>query len=189
MNPNPDLIQPDIAVQPLRVAALASITPPMPNTKQTAYVYFHCTMAVAAMHRQDGKKLPFIQHVLKTNIKEDIEYLNKEIDEGNQYIRRATPDEVQRAQIMEDPLGAVRTAIRKELTIEELEVLLAERRAAVATGANSAVSNDAGKIAGVDANLIRTALKAQDVRAGSGTTGIASTKAAAVLAPLSTGKL
>lgn len=165
---SPDLL-PTSADQ-MAVPALVAITRPMNNTQQTEFAYFHCSIAVASMHRPDGKKLPFLQHILKTNIREDIAYLDNEISSGNQYIRRATAEEVQRAQIMEDPLGAVRKAVVKELTIEDLEKMLVERKMAVAAGSKN---DDAAKIAGVDLNnLAKTALKAADVqRPGGGTVG------------------
>lgn len=160
---NPDLMNPASGGTAVAVPALVAITLPMENTKQDDFVYFHCTMAVAAMHRPDGKKLPFLQHVLKTNIREDIAYLDREIAAGNNYIRRATLQEVQAAQILEDPMGAVRDAVKKELSIEDLEALLAQRRAAVASGADR--NNDAAKIAGVDVNtLAKKALAAVDAQ-------------------------
>lgn len=179
---NPDLLQPNAGGAAVAVPQLVTITPPMDNTKQDDYVYFHCTMSVASMHRKDGKKLPFINHVHKTNIIEDIQYFDREIAEGNNYIRRATKEEVQRAQINEDPMGAVRQAVKEELSIEELEVLLTKRRAAQA--AQKDPNTDANKLAGVDVNTAaKKALQAQDLRtAGStGTVGGANTASLGML--------
>ena len=183
---NTDLLQPAAGgASAVAVPSLVTITPPMPNTKLEDYRYFHCTMAVANMHRQDGKKLPFIQHVLKTNIKEDITYLMKEIEEGNQYIRVASAEEIQRAQIMEDPMGAVRKAVVADLSLDDLEALIAQRRIAAASTAKVPLT-DAARIAGVDVNAAaREAIKAQDVRSAGGTVGIASTKSFESLMPKS----
>lgn len=137
---NPDLAatvpQPDGQPASLTVVPLHTITKPMPNTKIDDHVYFVCTVPSASMFRQDGKKLPFVQGYLKTNIKEDIAYLDKEIGEGNIYVRRATEKEIEAARMFEDPLGfikdTVRVQVEKEVrdnfTIAELEKLLADKK-------------------------------------------------------------
>lgn len=137
MAQNPDLqdANSDTPVQP-HVSPLAAITPPMPNTKVREAVYFTCTIMNASMFRPDGKKLPFVAGFLKTNIQEDIAYLDGEIENGNQYIHRANSKEVEQARMYEDPLGAIKDVVRLEMekqvrdnyTIPQLEALLAEKK-------------------------------------------------------------
>lgn len=137
MSQNPDLqaAAPEAAQQP-HVQPLAAITPPMSNTKMPTAVYFMCTIANASMFRPDGKKLPFVAGFLKTSIKEDISYLDAEIENGSQYIRRANGKEIESARMYEDPLGAIKDVVRIEMekqvrdnyTIEQLETLLAEKK-------------------------------------------------------------
>jgi hypothetical protein len=149
---NPDLLNPQTAAP--TVQPLVSITAPMPNTPDTA-VYFFCTMTLASFHRKDGKKLPFVNHLFKATFKEDIEFLDKEINEyGNPYVRRATEEEANHAKLMEDPMGTVREQVVQDLTIADLERLLEERRRVVP---------DAAKIAGVDPKPASGAIKAHDV--------------------------
>lgn len=144
MNNNPDLPNPANLAKDV-VSALRAITPPEGNTAEKEHVYFHCTLAMASLHRADGKKLPFIGHFLKTNIREDIAYLDEEVRQQNPYVRRATEEEVAQAKMVEDPVGSIRARVREELSIDELEKLLEERRKAVPQGAL-----DAAKIAAVD---------------------------------------
>lgn len=119
-----------------RVPPLTTMTPPMPNTKMNDFVYFTCTIPNASLFRQDGKKLPFVAGYLKTNIAEDIQYLDGEIQHGNIYIKRATAKEVEAARMYEDPLGMIKDAVRIEVernvkesyTVEQLEALLKEKK-------------------------------------------------------------
>lgn len=129
------------------VPALTVITPQMPNTLAQYPVYFHCTAPNASFCRQDGKKLPFVHGICKAVFKEDIEYLQHEVLTGNPYIRAANAQEVQAAETMEDPLGAVtkmlrphlRDELKHDLSLEELEDLIAKKKLGegrmVATGA------------------------------------------------------
>jgi len=149
---NPDLLNPESTVQ-VAVSALAAITMPQGNTKQEQFVYFRCSMDQACFHRKDGKKLPFMHHFFKTQFKEDITYLMNEVEAGNPYLRLASKEEVEHAKMVEDPLGTIRENVKKELSIEDLEKLLAERRGVVPSGqANSIATsaNDASKIAEVN---------------------------------------
>jgi hypothetical protein len=56
---NPDLLNPSDSKLDMRVVATAAITKPLPTTKVTAKSYY-CTVPSASMHRNDGKKLPFV---------------------------------------------------------------------------------------------------------------------------------
>lgn len=120
------------------VQPLQTLTKPMGNTKLSEPVWFVCTMANASMHRPDGKKLPFVNGFFKALFEEDVNYIDNEIDSGdNPYVRRANAQEREQARMMEDPLGVIKDqltpGIRKEveesLTIDDLEALLAQKRA------------------------------------------------------------
>ena len=167
---NPDLLNPGATVAN-SVHPMVALTKPLGNTKAEEPVYYRCSMATASFHRPDGKKLPFLNHVFKTQFIEDIVYLNNEIENGNPYIKHATLEEVEQAKLQEDPMGTVRAAIKNELSIEELEELLAKRRAVAATREQE----DANKIAGVDKNPNASGpVKAQDVRTNIGAVSAAS---------------
>lgn len=136
MAQNPDLIQTGQDIQQLAVPPLVTMTAPMSNTKIPEHIYYVCTIPNASMFRQDGKKLPFVGGYLKTNVKEDIAYLDGEIDIGSIYIKRASPKEIEAARMFEDPLGVIKDAVRHDIekqvresyTIEQLEALLKEKK-------------------------------------------------------------
>lgn len=100
-------------------------TPRIENTKQEHPVIFVCSLMNASMFRPDGKKFGFVKGLFKTNIIEDIQYLDKEIEEGNPYIKRANEAEVEAAENMFDPLGSLRKKMVKDVGAE----LYAELRA------------------------------------------------------------
>lgn len=133
----------------LQVSALAAITRPMGNTKLQSAVYFKCTMPTASMHRQDGKKLPFVQGFFKAEFQEDYDYLMEEIGEHlNPYIALASPDEITVAKHKENPVAAIKEAVKAEIentySISELEALIERRKTA------SVLQSSASKIQGVD---------------------------------------
>ena len=175
---NPDLLAPGGGAS---VPPLQAITAPMPNTEQKEFRYYFCTMSTASFHRPDGKKLPFLNHFLKTNIEEDIAYLEEQINKHqNTYIRRATQEEVNQAKLHEDPIGTIKESVKKELSIEELEKLLAERRRLAAAGANP--NTDANKVGGVDPAKASNALKAAGVTQHASATGANTATLAAMAA-------
>jgi hypothetical protein len=132
-----------------RVPALAALTAPMPNTKVKQKAYFVCTLKTAAMHRYDGKKLPFINGVLGTDIQQDIDYLRYECENGNQYIREANPEEVQDIENLLNPRAALLTSVKKEVEAELRETIEAEIRAKLALEM-SVGNTDGARIAGID---------------------------------------
>lgn len=121
-----------------QVQPIKALTRPMTNTKLSVPVWFFCTIQNASMHRPDGKKLPFVQGFFKAIFEEDFHFLeNEAVDPDNPFIRRATQAEQEQAKMLEDPLGTIKDHLRGEvrqevadsLDIEELEKLLALRRA------------------------------------------------------------
>jgi hypothetical protein len=160
---NPDL--PNPASGGPSVSALTVMTPPQGNTEQLQDRYFHCSMTTACFFRKDGKKLPFQQHFFKTNILEDIQYLEEEIRTGNQYVRLATESEVGHAKLLADPMGTVREAVKNDLSLEELQRMIDERRAALAADPARNTEADRKKIEGTELNsAASSALKAQGVQ-------------------------
>lgn len=111
----------------LQVPALSLLptTPRIGNTKQEEYVIFVGSLHNASFFRPDGKKLPFIKGLLKTNTVEDIKYLDEEIASGNPYVKRASAEEVSAAEALFDPLGALRKKIEKDVGAELYEQLRA----------------------------------------------------------------
>lgn len=109
----------------LQVPSLTQLptTPRIGNTKQEEAVIFVGSLSNASMFRPDGKKLGFVKGLLKTNIKEDIQYLDEEIMNGNPYVKRANPDEVAAAESLFDPLGSLRKKIEKDVGAELYEEL------------------------------------------------------------------
>jgi hypothetical protein len=131
------------------VAPLHVITPAMGNTKLAAPLWYVCTIPNASMHRNDGKKLPFVSGFFKCFFQEDARYLNNEIESGNMYIRQANAKEIEAARMLEDPLGMIKDNLRVEveqnvrdsLTLEDLEKLVAERRKQAETKTNVVTPN------------------------------------------------
>src|SRR5882672_4176418 len=68
----------------LQVPSLTQLptTPRIGNTKQPDFVIFVGSLRNASMFRPDGKKLGFVKGLFKTNVVEDIEYLDNEISGG-----------------------------------------------------------------------------------------------------------
>lgn len=96
--------------------------------------YYVCTVPAASFIRGDGKKIPFVRGYCITNIQGDIDYLEKEIVNGNQHLRHATSQEVSVIKMQLNP----RETIREEVLNQELpgmvnsirDKLLAELEAA-----------------------------------------------------------
>lgn len=151
---NPDLTAP--AGDPVLAAgnsnavpALHALTAPIPNTKVKEKAYFVCTLKTAALHRTDGKKLPFINGVLATDVLQDIQYLRHEVENGNPYIREASPDEVQTIEELLHPTRAVEARIRSQVERELRETIEKETRERLMVEL-VAGNTDAARIAGTD---------------------------------------
>jgi hypothetical protein len=97
------------------VSALTALTKPISNTRLKEPVWFFCTFPTASFHRTDGKKLPFVNNFLKVEFQEDLDYLLKESeDNGNPYLRQASPDEIRTAKIKENPIEGIKEAVKSE---------------------------------------------------------------------------
>jgi len=98
--------------------SLLPTTPKIGNTKAEEAVIFICTERSASLFRPDGKKLAFVKGLFKTQVVEDIQYLDNEIEAGNPYVKRANPEEVSAAEALFDPLGSLRKKIEKDVGAE-----------------------------------------------------------------------
>lgn len=155
---------PDNPVLRPHVSPIQAITKPSP----TVFVdvkYYVCTVANASFHRYDGTRIGFRFGFLETNVEATQQYLDWEINQGNQYIRHASPDEVQEAKMRLDPVGTIKEKYREELELELREKLEAEIRERMNTEISRS-NIDAAKLAGMD---VRERLeKTAEVRSGEG---------------------
>jgi hypothetical protein len=122
--------------------------PILPTVFVTEPVAYFSSSATTSFHREDGKRLGFLNHFFETNIKADIEYLDREIIEGNVYIRHATEEEVYRAHMHRDPEGTAKARARTELENDPEFIAQLEARILARLQANN---SDESKIAGIDA--------------------------------------
>jgi hypothetical protein len=125
------------------VPPVAAMTEQYPVVKVKETRYYVCTVSSASMNRKDGKKLAFVNGIYKTDDKYDIEYLDAEIDAGNNYLREASTDEIKSEHMRVDPVGTMRAdmepTLRRELE-EKIRREMAERDLDV----------DEDKVGGVD---------------------------------------
>lgn len=149
---NPDLINPNVDPSGNRVSPIAAHTAPLPIVEQDEYRYFYCSVQSASMFRTDGKKLPFVKGILKTNLVHDIDYVEKEIKAGNVYVRAATVDEINDYKMIENPRQTMKDQLRPEIE-KELEASLRQKIMDELAGKTI----DAGRIAGTEGASTATA--------------------------------
>lgn len=206
---NPNLLNP-LNPQGQTVPTLPGITKPFPVTMLAEAKNYICTMLNHHMHRTDGKRLAFTFGHLETKDAHDIEYLDSEINSGNNpFIRRATPEEVNAFHMRVDPRGTmekqltpeIEDRVRAELQIElqksfeeklrsvgvqfteeQMQKFLGnENPGAEATSTTTATTDDPSKIAGLDAiQRLRTNLST-GVQTGTATIYPSSAGGASVL--------
>lgn len=123
--------------------------PAMGTTKLDEPVFFTCTMPNASIHRPDGKRLAFMNGVFKTDIRQDVEYLDNEITEGHPYVKRATDVEVKTYEMKSDPRATIEKELRPKIELEIREKLEQEIRAQVMMSIELE-NADASKLGGVD---------------------------------------
>jgi hypothetical protein len=99
------------------------------------------------MHRADGKKLPFVNGVLKSTIQEDIDYLRQEAHvHENPYIREAEGGEIDLIESVLNPRQAMKEQVTKELEAE----IEARVRAQVEAEFAQRQKLNVGQMAGID---------------------------------------
>lgn len=141
---NPDLLDP---MNPqASVAPLTTMTRPLGTTLLDEYHCYICTVPAASTHRRDGKKLPFVNGFMRTNIKQDIEHMDLEIAEGNQYFRIATKEEEQAYDMRVDPKGTMKRMVREEITQEVRASVEAELRATLEAQIRAELAGEKGGI-------------------------------------------
>lgn len=107
------------------VPALTTITAPFPTVAVEARFYV-CSVQSASLHRQDGKKIPFVHGIAKIEIKADMDYIEQEIANGNSFLRAATIDEINMYNMRVDPNGTIASNLRPALEAEIRSTLEAQ---------------------------------------------------------------
>lgn len=170
---NPDLLTPSADQRAQSVPKAVALTAPIKTYQLPEARYFVCTVHSASFHRVDGKKIPFVRGMCKTDIAADVEYLEEQMAHGNPYLRYATEEEVAHIKMLLDPRGTIKEQVRPEIESELRAELEAKIRKEIA---------DAAKIAGVDGAVNQ---KPGDVRARVNAIHSGATKeGAAVVAPV-----
>lgn len=115
---NPDLLLPGQDPSKPAVPAMATITQALPSTPTDTIKWYICTVNNASFHRTDGKKLAFLFNILPTDDKYDQEYLDKEIDYRNPYVRYATTEEIQIYKMRTNPREVIEAEVRADIEAE-----------------------------------------------------------------------
>jgi hypothetical protein len=194
MNPNPMLLDPGRPPsESQHVPSPNYITKPYPIVKGNMK-YYTCTERNASMHRPDGKKIAFIFMIAATDDVYDQQYLEHEIATGNQFLRHATPDEVDAYKMRIDPRGTIRQQVKSELEISMRAELEAKIRAELENEYASSSSKQPVPVSGAqDEAKISGTSTAQDklkalaaLRTGTATITPLETPPSAALKPVST---
>lgn len=153
-------LNPDMSL--LAASQAQRLTAPFPTIQVNDYKYYYNTLANTCMHRQDGSKIAFINHVCKTNLKYDIIFLEHEIEQGHPTLRVASEQEIYQYKMTMDPKGTIREEMKSDPELRaELE---AQIRAEILASMNGSI--DQAKVEGIDSPLSK--LK-QGIRSGTGT--------------------
>lgn len=92
---------------------------------------FVCTVANANMFTPGGTKIGFANGFIETNVKSVVEYLQREIDDGHPYIRKATSEEVAQHRMRVNPAGEIESNLRAKMEVEfqaRLEAAIREKQ-------------------------------------------------------------
>ena len=108
-------------VQPLK-----ALTQPFPVVK-TEPVTFKAEFASMSMHRRDGKRISFRNGYYTADQAADIYHLDGEIEAGFPGLTRATPQEVEQAAFMTNPIKATTDKAVAEVTAAYEERMQAMR--------------------------------------------------------------
>lgn len=158
---NPDLPNPAAGdATGLKVSAPVALTRPMGTTFVDEHKCYICTVPNASTHREDGKKLAFVFGFLRTNIKQDIDYMQRQIEEGSQYFRLATPAEIESYDMRTDPRGTLVKSIKAELEPQMRQELEASIRQELEDKIRKEMlvgGSDVVKLGGVDSAKSRAA--------------------------------
>jgi hypothetical protein len=139
-----------MAVEPLPVLPT---TPKIGNDKVNDYKVFKCSIDGASIHRPDGKRLAFVHGLHRTNIKQDIDFLEREIDGGNIYFERATSEDIARAEMFSDPLSLLRKQERIKIEAEVRAELETKIRAELMSAGAVVAARSAAENLGVTGSV------------------------------------
>jgi hypothetical protein len=117
------------AMQGDQQATLRGFTQPFKFRKADQPVFYRLALKDVCMHREDGKKISFIQNIFQAIDLNDIAYLNNQIDESHPHLRLATEEEIQQYKMLTDPRGTIEAEIRPQIEDEIRAKLEAEIRA------------------------------------------------------------
>jgi hypothetical protein len=112
---DPNLIPPgqtSLGVPALTTGPTAPL-PPIRTSNGEKVAYF-CEIPNATMHRNDGKRIPFLWQFYETDLLHDILYLENEIAAGNTLVRHATDEEKHNYRVRTEP----KTVMREQVTAE-----------------------------------------------------------------------
>ena len=107
----------------------------LPNKEVEETRYYFCTRLNHHMHREDGKRILFVHQIYKTNNYYDQRYLQREIRYGNEFIRAATPQEIERYNMIIDPKGTIASELRPQIEAQVTAQMTAQLQALVSKGA------------------------------------------------------
>ena len=159
---------PGLTVPP-RNTEFKGFTPEQPTVHIGQNYYYYCPTPAASMHREDGKRMSFLFNIFKTDIKADIQYMERQIESGSQYVRRAKPEEIRAFEMKMDPKGTmkreviaeveadVRARLEKQIR-EEYEAKFAGIVAAGSQADTDRAAADTRKIGGIDAESLKQRL-------------------------------
>lgn len=100
-------------IQP-QVPAMKTLTAPMPTTLQDDYRYYRSSISDCGIHRTDGKRISFTSHFFRTNIQEDIMFLDNELRSGHNFFSGCSIDEIEQAKAFFNPKQATTERVLKE---------------------------------------------------------------------------
>lgn len=153
--PDPLLQLAETRVQPT-ARGTTPISPVVHTGVKKAYI---CSLPNASMHRPDGTRIGFRFGFMETDLKATQDYLDNEIIGGHEFLRYATPEEIETAHMRLDPMGTMKDKIKSEMEQELRAELEAKIRAEMGLANVEQVSMidvtqpnlDAAKLSGSDA--------------------------------------
>ena len=116
------------------VGVAPKLEPPLPTVFLAEERYFICHIKHASFSRKDGHRIIFTNGFLATKNKHDIEYLDQQLEEGNEFLALATSEQVKLNKQQTDPREFYKEALRPELEAELRSKLEVEIRAELAGG-------------------------------------------------------
>lgn len=116
------------------VGVAPKMEPPLPTVFLAEERYFICHIKHASFSRKDGHRIIFTNGFLSTKNKHDIEYLDAQLEEGNEFLALATTEQITFNKQQTDPREFYKEALRPELEAEFRSKLEAEIRAELSAG-------------------------------------------------------